>query len=465
MADTTASPGSGPSPTAGAEAPGPSGLDAIESVAELSPASGPLISRSSVAAATWALFVGVALVMVGNGLNGALLGVRSEVEGFGLLVTGVVMTAYFAGFLAGTAYCESALKQVGHIRVFAALASTASSVVLLQAVSVNPVSWGITRFLFGACMAGLYVVVESWLNDLATNETRGRILSVYMIVTMGGIAMGQLLLNVEDRSGFTLFIVVSVLVSLSLVPVTLSASSSPPLAIPEPIRLAELAARIPTGLVSSFFSGAGAGAMLGMAAVYASQVGMTAGRLSLFLAAPMVGALVFQWPIGLVSDKLPRRAVLFAVAVGAAVAPLLGIAVAPDSWIAVLAMFLMGGAMFPFYSLAVAYSNDWLRAEEILGASGTLVRVNGTGAIIGPLLTAALMALIDTSLFFWTISGLFGTVAAFILWRMLVRDALPRERQRRWVPYPARASAVAANLIPRRRRNEKGIPSGPPINR
>ena len=116
-------------------------------------------------------------------------------------------------------------------------------------------------------------------------------------------------------------------------------------------------------------------------------------------------------------------------------------------------------------ALAVAYSTDWWRAEEILGASGTLVRVNGTGAIIGPLLTAALMALIGTSLFFWTISGLFGTVAAFILWRMLVRDALPQERQRRWVPYPARASAVAANLIPRRRRNEKGIPSGPPINR
>ena len=448
-----------------ADAMAASVANATESGEEIEVSGGPLIPRSSVAAATWALFVGLGLVMIGNGLNGSLLGVRSESEGFSLAVTGIVMTSYFAGFLAGTVYAETALRSVGHIRVFAALASTASSVVLVQAVSVNPVTWSITRFLFGACMAGLYVVVESWLNDLATNETRGRILSVYMIVTMSGVAAGQLLLNVEDSSGFTLFIVVSVLVSVSLVPVTLSASSAPPLAVPEPIGLRVLAGRIPTGLVSSFFSGAGAGAMLGMAAVYASQVGMSAGRLSLFLAAPMVGALVFQWPIGMISDKLPRRGVLFGVAVASALTPLVALAVEPTSWIAVLAMFLMGGSMFPFYSLAVAYSNDWLRAEEILGASGTLVRVNGTGAIVGPLLAAGLMALLDARFFFWTIAGLFATVAAFILWRMVVRDALPQERQRLWVPYPARASAVAANLIPRRRRNEKGVPTGPPINR
>jgi len=265
----------------------------------------PFIPKTSVAAATWALFVGLALVMVGNGLNGSVLGVRSEEAGFSLAVTGIIMAAYFAGFLVGTVYTERALKRVGHIRVFAALASTASSVVLLQAVSVTPPTWIITRFLFGACMAGIYVVVESWLNDLATNETRGRLLSVYMFVTMGAVGVGQLLLNVEDNSGFALFIVVSVLVSLSLVPVTLSASSAPPLAVPEPMGFRPLLSRVPTGVVSSFFSGAAAGALLGMGAVYASQVGMSSARLSLFLAAPMVGALLFQFPIGFIADKLP----------------------------------------------------------------------------------------------------------------------------------------------------------------
>lgn len=421
--------------------------------------------KTSVAAATWALFVGLAFVMVGNGLNGSVLGVRSEAEGFSLAVTGVIMAAYFAGFLVGSAYAEAALKKVGHIRVFAALASSASSVVLVQAISVQPITWGVTRFLFGACMAGLYVVVESWLNDLATNRTRGRLLSVYMIVSMGGVAVGQLLLNIKDSSGFALFIIVSVLISLSLVPVTLSASSAPPLAVPEPMGFKALFVRTPTGLTASFFTGAGTGALLGMGAVYASQVGMTAGRISLFLAAPMFGALAFQWPVGWLADRLPRRGVLFAVALATAVIPLLALAVSEQSDIAIVAMFLIGGAMFPFYSLTIAYANDWLKAEEILGASGTLVRVNGTGAIFGPIVAAALMAGISPRLFFWTITGVYGVLSVFIFVRIMSRDALPKERQRRWVPFPARALSGAANLIPRRRRDAKGIPVDPIVNR
>lgn len=426
----------------------------------IDPAQPPLLQRTSVAAATWALFVGLALIMIGNGLNGSVVGVRSGAAGFDLTVTSIIMAAYFIGFLAGTMYAERTLKTVGHIRVFAALASVASSAVLLQAISVTAPTWMFTRFLFGACMAGIYVVVESWLNDLATNKTRGRILSVYMIVSMGGVGVGQLLLNVRDSSGFTLFILVSVLVSVSLVPVTLSASSSPPISTSESMGLADLVHRVPTGVASSFFSGAGAGALLGMAAVYGSQVGMAPGRLSLFLLAPMIGALVFQWPIGWASDRWPRRAVLFVVAVATAIAPLLALTVADGSTVAVGAMVLVGGSMFPFYSLGVAYANDWLEAHEILGASGTLVRINGTGAIIGPLLAGGLMSAFGPRLFFWSISGIFVGASTFILVRIVSRPPLPQERQRRFVPFPARASSMAANLIPRRRRNAEGVPSG-----
>lgn len=410
----------------------------------------PSLPSPSVAAATWALFVGLGFVMIGNGLNGSALGVRTEAEGFSLGVVGIIMAAYFVGFLAGTKYAEWGLKNVGHIRVFAALASAASSVVLLQPLFVTPVSWMATRFLFGACMAGIYVVVESWLNDLATNKTRGRILSVYMIVSMGGIGVGQLLLNIEDEAGFTLFVLASVLVSVSLVPITLSASSSPPLAVPEPMGLRTLVERVPTGLASSFFSGAGAGALMGMGPVYASQVGMSSGRLSLFLAAPMFGALVFQWPIGLLSDRLPRRGVLLGVAMVTAATPLLALAVEADSLVAVVAMVLIGGSLYPFYSLGVAFTNDWLKPEEILGASGTLVRVNGSGAVVGPLLAAVLMGQFGPRLFFWTITGTFAMISAYILVRVIVKDPLPRERQRRFVAFPARASAMAANLLPRR---------------
>lgn len=425
----------------------------------------PLLKRTSVAAATWALFVGLALVMVGNGLNGSVVGLRSDAAGFDATVISVIMAAYFAGFLAGTVCAESALKSVGHIRVFAALASIASSVVLVQALSVNAPTWMFTRFLFGACMAGIYVVVESWLNGLATNTTRGRILSVYMIVSMGGVGAGQLLLNVNDSSGFTLFIIISVLVSISLVPVTLSASSAPPLVTPESMGLRILIQRVPTGVVSSFFGGAGAGALLGMGAVYGSSVGMQAGRLSLFLLAPMVGALLFQWPIGWLSDKLPRRAALFGVSVAAALTPLVALAVPALSPFALVAMVLLGGSLFPFYSLTIAHTNDWLEAKEILSASGTLVRINGTGAVTGPLLAGSLMSAFGPRLFFWSLSAIFCAAAVFILGRIVSKDPLPRERQRRYAPMPVRALSGATNLIPRRRRNDAGIPSGKMVNK
>jgi MFS family permease len=438
--------------------------DLPSDVTDLGDVGQPLIQRTSVAAATWALFVGLALVMVGNGLNGSVVGVRSDAAGFDAAIISVIMAAYFAGFLAGTVYAERALKSVGHIRVFAALASVASSVVLLQAVSVTAPTWMITRFFFGACMAGIYVVVESWLNDLATNTTRGRILSVYMIVTMGGVGAGQLLLNVNDSSGFTLFIIISVLVSISLVPVTLSASSAPPLVTPESMGLRILIQRVPTGVVSSFFCGAGAGALLGMGAVYGSRVDMQPGQLSLFLVAPMIGALLFQWPIGWLSDKLPRRGVLFGVAIAAALAPLVALAVPARSSFVLVAMVLLGGSLFPFYSLTIAHANDWLEAKEILSASGTLVRINGTGAVTGPLLTGSLMSAFGPRFFFWSISAIFGAAAIFILGRILSKDPLPQERQRRYAPIPARALSGAANLIPRRHRNEAGIPTGKIVN-
>ncbi len=420
---------------------------------------GPWIPNASVAAATWALFLGLGLVMVGNGLNSSLLGVRSETEGFGLGVTGLIMASYFVGFLAGTSYTEYALKKVGHIRVFAALASGASSVVLVQALYVQPVTWAVLRFLFGACMAGIYVVVESWLNDLATNETRGRILSVYMIVTMTGIGLGQLMLNIDDISGFRLFILVSVLVSVSLVPVTLSATSSPPLAVPEPMGTRRLLGLVPTGVVVAFWDGAATGALVGMGAVYASSVGMSAGRISVFLTAPLLGAVIFQWPIGWLSDRYPRRGVMFGVATTGVLAALAPLLVDDGSAAALVAMTVLGAALLPLYSLTMAYTNDWLTAEQILGASATLVRTNGTGAIVGPLAAGGLMALFGPRFFFWAMAGALAIIATYLLYRIFAKDALPMHRQRAYVTFPARASAVAANLIPRRRTRPSG-PSG-----
>jgi len=409
------------------------------------------------AAATWALFLGILLLMLGNALQGALVGVRSEQEGFSLLATGLIMASYFAGFLVGSRYATHLLAEVGHIRVFAALASTGSAAVLAHTMLVSVWSWTVMRFVFGVCMAGIYVVAESWLNDMATNETRGRLLSVYMVVTMGAFAAGQFLLNLADTSSHVLFVLSSVLVSLSLVPISLSSSSAPPINLPQHMSVKELAAIVPTGLITSFLVGTAAGALMGMAPVYASRVGMSKGDLTAFLAAPMAGAVLAQWPIGWLSDRVSRRGVLLGVSLAASLVSLGPFLVDEADPALVGFMFLLGALIFPLYSLSVAYTNDWLARERIVGASGVLIRVNGTGAIIGPLVAAFLMSRIEPRMLFLTISVGHALIAVSVTWRILVIEALGVEQQRKYTPFPARGGVLAARLLPRRQRDGRDI--------
>ena len=405
------------------------------------------------AVAARGLLLGIALLMAGNGLQGSLLGVRTEAEGFSLEATGVVMACYFAGFLVGSRFAERLLPQVGHIRVFAALASSASAAVLVHALVISPISWGLMRFVTGMCMAGLYVVAESWLNDMATNETRGRLLSAYMVATMGGLTIGQFLLEVADPDGFELFVLSSILVSASLLPVTLSASSSPPAGVPEALSFPELVRQVPTGVLSAFWVGTSAGVLMGLSAVYAVAVDVSDSRLSFFLAAPLVGSFVFQFPIGWVSDRVSRRSVMWWVALSASLLAVALVVTPEGSWMAIGLFFCLGGAVFPLYSLTIAYTADWLPQSQLTAASAALVRVNGIGAVFGPLAAAPLMALASPAMFFGTMAITHAVIVVYISWRVVFRDPLPPEKQGAFVAYPARASAVAANLIGRRRRS------------
>lgn len=413
---------------------------------------GPLISHSNTAAASWALFTGIALLMVGNGLQGSLLGIRSEYEGFSTAATGLVMTSYFVGFLAGSRAAIRALRTVGHIRVFAALASMASTATLVHALTITPITWGLMRFTTGLCMAGLYVVAESWINDLATNATRGRLLAIYMVVTMGGVASGQFLLNVADPRGFELFIIASVLVSLSLVPVSLSGRSAPPTRIAEPMSIAELFSIVPTGLTISALVGMAHGSLFGMGAVYAAQAGLAPSQIAVFMGAPMVGGVVLQFPIGYLSDRVPRRGVMLAVAIAATLSAGLLLVAEPASLVSYVLMFLVGGFSFPLYSLGIAYTNDWIRPEQAMGASSSLVTTNGIGAIIGPIMSAALILFFGTSMFFVALVLTHGAIAIYLAYRIVFREALPMSRQGRFQPISSRASAGIASLATRRRK-------------
>lgn len=399
-------------------------------------------------AGIWALFAGLGLLMIGNGLNGAVIGIRAGTEGFSVVVIGIVMAGYFAGFLLAPTLVVSRIPKVGHIRVFAGLAATASSAVLIHAVSVTPVTWTLMRFVFGFCMAGLYVVIESWLGEMTDSTNRGRTMAIYMIVSMGGLGVGQYMVAFADPNGFRLFVMSSVLVSMSLVPITLAATTkAPAITVPEKMSIRDLIALVPTGVVGSFMSGTAVGVLFGLGAVYATRVGLSLERTAFFLVAPTIGGIIFQWPIGRLSDRVSRRSVIFVVAVLASALTAL-MAVLPEANLAVaILMVVLGGLMFPLYSLVVSFALDWTPDGKLLGASGSLIRINGAGALVGPLVAAPIMSALGSQWFFWTMSIAFGMIVAYVVFRISVREALPRERQRDFIPFPARAGALAISIV------------------
>lgn len=396
-------------------------------------------------ASMWALFLGVLAMMLGNGLQGTALGVRATSEAFAVTVIGLIQAAYYVGFLIGSKFTVRALRKVGHIRVFAALASLASTSFVLPALFVNPAVWLVMRLITGFCLAGLYVVIESWLNDQTEPENRGRTLSIYMVVTMSGVTGGQLLLNVADPDGFELFVIASVLVSIALVPMALSESSAPRMPAVSTLKFGELLSVVPTGIIIMLFSGVAAGAVFALGPVYAAQIGMSNAQISIFMASALIGSVLFQMPIGALSDKLPRRGVMMACAVVAAAASIFatGTGTGSDAFVA---MFIIGASSIPLYSLAIAYTNDWINDQQRVGASGFLVMVNGIGAIIGPLIAALLISRVGNSGFFWTLAITHVLAAAYLGVRIVVRDAVPVDEQSTYQPYPARSSALATSI-------------------
>ena len=254
----------------------------------------------------------------------------------------------------------------------------------------------------------------------------------------------------------TLFIVASVLISVAVLPVSLSTTSAPPITTPEPMSLGELIKTVPTGTVSMFLVGTSAGVLFGMGAVFATRSDFTSNETALFLFAPIAGAVIFQFPLGILSDRVPRRGLLAVVAASTAVVALSLTRMDPTSVLGTLVMFVLGGLMFPLYSLAIAYTNDWIPNTKMVAASSSLVMINGAGAVTGPLLTALLFTFTDQA-FFILLSATHGLMAAYIGYRIMVKDALPVERQRPWVPVPSRAtSAISVLARPVRRRQEAG---------
>ena len=395
----------------------------------------------------WVLFLGLGLIMLGNGLQGSLLSLRASLEGFTTATVGAVMTGYYVGFLAGSLIAPKILGNVGHVRVFAALASLASTAVLMHVLFVEPITWFAMRVVTGFAYAGLYVVAESWLNDRATNETRGQLLSVYMVVMGVGLAGGQLLLNLASPAGFELFILVSILVSVALIPMLISASPAPQLTEPGKMSLRRLYEVSPLGVCGAAATGFAHGAFFSMGAVYAQKMGFSVTQISWFMGLMIVGGVLLQWPIGWLSDRFDRRKILTLVTVGAALVAVAAIPVSQISHLSLLVLAsIFGGLSLPMYSLCIAHTNDHLDQTHIVAASSGLVFIGGLGACIGPFSAAWLMSIAGPHGFFWALAAAHGSIGLFALYRMIAADPVPLEEQSHYVTVPPRATAMASPL-------------------
>ncbi|OXT00564.1 MFS transporter [Notoacmeibacter marinus] len=374
-------------------------------------------------ASVWALLLGVFLIMIGNGMQSTLMGIRGEIEGFSTFALSLVTSGYFLGFLIGSRVTPKLIRQVGHVRAFAALGSLMSAVLIAYPLLTDPWSWTLLRIVLGFCMSGIYVTAESWLNDRATNETRGTMLSSYMLAQMAGLVGAQGLLNVGDAAGASLFILASIFVSLAFTPVLLSAVPLPAVEAVKPMSLRDLYERSPTATVGTAIIGAIIAAQMGMAAVYGAKIGLNVRDVSLFIASIFVGSLIFQYPVGRLSDLMDRRILMISLAIVGALASILPFFIEGSFAVLLVAGLIAGGVATPLYSLMVAYTNDYLEREEMPSAASGMIFIYGLGAVTGPVVIGQTMELTGPVSFWVLLTVLFAVIAAYIGWRVTQRAA------------------------------------------
>tara|TARA_B110000438_G_C15782520_1_gene636906 strand:- start:387 stop:1622 length:1236 start_codon:yes stop_codon:yes gene_type:complete len=397
---------------------------------------------------TWALFFGFAIISLAHGLQGTLIGVRAVFEGFSFISTGIIVAGYYVGYLSGSIIIPILLKRVGHIRVFAALASLASIAILLHSVFLQPYMWFFIRILTGISLSGIYVIMESWLNDKSTNETRGKILSIYMIITFSFLGMGQLLLNLSNPAHVDLFILVSILLSFALLPILLSNTEAPNTNDPKNISLKELFIISPLGFIGAFFTGLAHSAIFGYGAVFATAKGLGLFEISIFMVIVSSFGALFQLPIGYISDKVDRRIVLIGVTL---IASGLSLFIVASSYISIIIFFFLlaiyAGMSLPMYSLTIAHTNDFLQQNEIVGASATIAILVGIGSIFGPIIVSFFMNLIGPDGFFVYLFIVHGLLGLFGLYRMTKRSK-SADLESQYTPLPRNISAAGMELSP-----------------
>jgi MFS family permease len=404
-------------------------------------------------ARTWPLLLGMGVLMLGAGLQSTLLGIRATLEAFPTTVTGVVMACYYVGYLFGTIATPRLIRNVGHVRVFAAFAAVASAATLVQAGFVRPVPWGAMRLVTGLCFAGIYVVAESWLNGFATRTSRSRLLAIYMVVLYVGLGAAQFLLILSNPATSSPFMLASGLICLAVVPTLLSSQLNPEVVVPRAVPIRDLYRLSPLGVAAVTVAGVISSIIFSIGPVYARLEGQDTTAIATFMAVNIFAGVATQYPIGALADRWDRRAVtagVCALATAAAVGILVFAELPRPLFLALSAVF--SGLTLTIYSLGISHVNDRLEPAQMVAASSALLLLNGAGAILGPVLAAGLLAASGPSAYFSTLATLSGALTLYCLWRKSRRASVPQAQRGRFIsaqPQPCASVSEPPWLEPR----------------
>ncbi len=389
------------------------------------------------------LLVGTAVLLLGQGLLVTLLPVRAAIEGFSTTWIGYMGGAYSGGFAIGCMLGPRLVRKVGHIRAFAGFAAMAAAGSLVYQLLPTPVMWLTIRGLTGICFAVLFMVIESWLNEQSSNENRGKVLSLYIIVMNVTTMGGQLMLNLSDPARETLFVFCAILICFSLVPVSLTSIKEP---APPPfarVNVAALYRLSPVGFLGCLIFGMVDGSFWTLGPVFAQDRGFSIAGITIFMSAFMLGGTISQWPIGWISDRIDRRIMIAGCCVGT-IGTGLSLAFLPthEGVYPFIIACLHGAFMLPLYALILAHANDFAPQEKLVETSSGLLLIFSGGAIAGPVIVGPLMEQRDAGYLFLVMSLVFGALALFVLYRIIRRPISEATDRATFVPVPKSSQAV-----------------------
>jgi MFS family permease len=398
-----------------------------------------------------ALLLGFGLMQMGNTLQGTLLSIRGGIEGFSPAQIGAVGAGFWVGIVIGSLRCGKVVESVGHIRAFLALGAIASTAPLLHLLVIGPTAWVVARALTGFCFAGLFIVVESWLNSAATDQTRGQILSVYAMTGLLAGIIGQLLLPATDPAGFRPFCIIAIIIAFALVPIALTRAAAPSHeGGGARISLRRLYQQSPFGLVAASLCGVTTSAFFTLGPIIAQRGGLDTAGVAAFMASGTLGGFLMAWPVGWLSDRLDRRRVIIGAAITAAATLFTIKALLPDEphrWILYVCVAIFGGTIVPTYSVVMAHVNDAVGEGEFVAASGGLLIMQGVGAAAGPLVAGLAMSASEDGLTYTLIATQI-LMAVFGVYRSTRRAAPPEMHKGAFVvepPVPVGTSLASAH--------------------